>query len=105
MATKKKQKAVEPTAKRYTLAPLKWSRDYDDVRQKYRAEVPFGTLYVERCRKDWDPDSPWEPWTWGYCFDEYHDEDYSECKSLSRGKQLAQEEWERRLVECLIECE
>lgn len=96
--TKLKQQPAAVKPQRYTILPLKWEKQETlSYQQKFTAETTFGSFHVERHREDWQGDTPWGPWQWGYCFDEYHDEASAGCRSAAEGKRLAQAEWERRL--------
>ncbi|SCW95833.1 hypothetical protein [Ancylobacter rudongensis] len=70
------------------IAPLVW-----EVSGRWEtARTCFGTYQVWKSGDEW---------RWGYCFDEYHDEDDFSCDSLEEGKQLAWVNWCERLAKCL----
>ena len=75
----------------------KWTKSFNDECQCWTYQTPFGSFTVERTRNDFNPEKPWESWKWGYCFDEYYDEEESECESAAEGKRLCLEEWRRRM--------
>jgi hypothetical protein len=85
----------------YKIKELQWEDRSSEHHQYFVAKTPFGGFDVIR----WWLDSKegWGPWKWGYCFDEYYDEEQFECKSKRSGMKKAQGEWERRLKECLDE--
>jgi hypothetical protein len=89
------------TIEAYTIAPLKWEKDFSEERQQFRASVPMGSYTVSRTRKDWDENLPWESWKWAYCFDEYYDEGESDCDSAKDGKELAWKDWLNRIMPAL----
>jgi hypothetical protein len=72
-------------------APLEWKLNWgpdEDGDENHVAETPFGSIYVERSEGRWK---------WRYCFDEYYDEQTSECDGLEDGKRLAQDFWDERV--------
>ena len=80
--------------KLYTLNPLNW-KDYTiDGVTSASARVPMGIYFVSIHH---------DKMKWGYCFDEYHDEDSFECGTLEEGKELAWKEWQKRIGEALTE--
>lgn len=86
----------------YTLRPLNWRKTKpSSYQQRYEATTPFGSFFVERYRENWEDNAPWETWKWGYCFDEYYDEHFADCESSAEGKEMAQKEWDRRMIPCL----
>lgn len=85
----------------FTIKPLEWRGNIQDWCERYEASVPMGTFHVERIKKDLDTAQNWGDWKWGYCFDEYYDENQLLCESLEEGKLLAEEEWERRILPAL----
>jgi|GEM_PF-3871195 hypothetical protein len=75
---------------KYT-SPLEWEVSWgpdEDGDECHSANTPFGSYRVERC------DGRWK---WRYCFDEYYDEDESECDGLEDGRLLAQSHWDDRV--------
>jgi len=73
---------------KYTVKPLVWEGDKKDK----RAQTPFGSYYV---RYDGG-------WKWGYCFDEYYDEDSFSCVDLEDGKSKVQDNWMERISGALV---
>jgi len=83
-----------PEKERYT-SPLIWTLAWGpdtDGDESHTASTPFGGYSVEKQEGRWK---------WAYCFDEYYDEDTSECDGLDHGKQLAQAHWDERVQEIL----
>ena len=81
-------------AERYTC-PLSWEYSWgpdQDGDESHAAGTPFGSYRVEKYEGRWK---------WRYCFDEYYDEDESECESLEEGKQLSQAHWDERVQSIL----
>lgn len=70
------------------LAPLVWI----PTQSGWQAQTPFGNYTVLRRASDW---------VWGYCFDEYYDEDMFGCESADEGKRLAWENWVSR-ASCIV---
>ena len=92
---------MKPTDK-YTIKPLKWRKTCDySYMVTWDADTPFGYLRVQRSREECDEDKPWGPWTWSYCFSEYHDESSADCSSLAEGKRLCNEHWIGRITQFL----
>ena len=108
--------------KTYTIKSLKWEGGKDTWGcSSYSASTPFGEYRVFRnvwfcddcldnpkgCGGDVDTATTqcgeYETWNWGYCFDEYYDEDTFDCKTLAEGKTAAQNHWEERLRGALKE--
>lgn len=82
----------------YTIKPLKWTGSVKDEFGSCRADAPGG-FYVTRQSKE-----SGFGLRWGYCFDEYYDEDEQPCGSLKEGKALCDAEYRRRLLACLVPC-
>lgn len=87
----------ERAALTWKIAPLKWERSFQDWMQQYSASTPFGSYTVKRTREGCEDSGPWESWRWGYCFDEYYDENESDCATAAEGKELAGLHWINRL--------
>jgi hypothetical protein len=85
----------------YSIRPLRWRRNFTYWQQEYRADTPFVGSPVARTRENYMEKGPWGKWSWGYCFQEYHDESYGPCASAIEGKALAQAHWEERLSSAL----
>jgi hypothetical protein len=66
--------------------------DWKTVRQGdwHTAYTPFGSYHVEKYKDE-------TQWKWGYCFDEYYDEEEYECDSAEDGKQKCWEHWVGRM--------
>lgn len=62
-------------------SPLRWVEAWHG---REKADTPFGNFYAEHSR-------------WGYCFNEYYDEDELSCDGIEDGKAKAQAEWDKRL--------
>ena len=74
-----------------------WEKAFDSECQQWTYQTPFGRFTVHRSREDFDASNPWEQWKWGYCFDEYYDEEEYECESAEEGKRLCLKEWQQRM--------
>jgi hypothetical protein len=89
----------------FTIRPLKWIGGKLDYHECYTASVPMGTYRVERWKEqNEDQDDfteKWGPWKCTYCFDEYYDEGDFPCDSPKHGKQLAWEDWLKRITPAL----
>lgn len=74
----------------YTIKPLEWreSRDGD-----FSANNPFGSYRVHRVE--------YSGWRWGYCYDEYHDEEEFSCDDAEDGKAKAEAHHLERLKQAL----
>lgn len=73
------------------VKPLEWKLSWgpdQDGDECHVASTPFGTVAVERL---------YGKWQWRYCFDEYYDEDQTQCDSLEDGKAAAQAMWNSRI--------
>ena len=104
-----KNKAIQPVAREsvdstalFGIRPLKWEKTKNEYMEIYRASVPMGSYTVERNREDLDEGKPWEPWKMTYCFEEYYDEGNQECATLKEGKELAWQDWLKRITPALI---
>jgi hypothetical protein len=77
------------------IAPLEWTgRRDEDGEQFYTAATRFGHYKVEFRNAI--------GWRWGYCFDEYYDEEENTCEGLRDGKRLAWLDWLERLDGALL---
>lgn len=79
-------------SKLYTIKPLEWKKTvYSSVETTWRADglgLGYYVLYVNE-----------DNCSWGYMGSMGG---YS-CDSVSKGKRLAEEHWQERMKECLIE--
>ena len=77
---------------KYTIKPLAWKREVrewgDAPRTRYSAGTVFGSMYYKANG-------------WGYCFDEYYDENDLPAKSLAEAKKAAKEFYLNKLLEAL----
>ena len=73
------------TTKLYKIKKLQWKESLTG----HVTYTPFGRMEVYK---------NFGKWSWGYCFDEYYDEEYFPCGNLDEGKMAAQEEWEKRIT-------
>jgi hypothetical protein len=79
----------------YVIAPLEWS-GRDNERGVFKtASTPFGS-YTLKC----DPGG--HNCEWGYCFNEYYDENSFPVDSLQGGMDAAWADWVDRLTGALI---
>lgn len=81
----------------YKIKKLDWQGkiDKDKWYSSITAETPFGFYEVsidELGRV-----------SWGYCFDEYFDEEVFYCDSVKDGKREAEEHWLEKIKTALIE--
>jgi len=81
-------------SKTYRIKPLDWNEDRFGG---LSAQTPFGALRVF-CH-----DENTDEWRWSYCFDEYYDEDESECDGKDDGKAKAEEFWIDRISGVLVD--
>lgn len=88
--------------KLYKIKPLKREKErLDDDEIRYAARNTFGSFFVFRVN---DKEAyNYNNHYWGYCLDEYYDEDQFECDSIADGKKKAFEFWKSRLLNCLDE--
>lgn len=81
---------------KYTIKPLKWKKNPNG---SISAILPFGSYTV---RKVITPGPSGETkYSWGYCFQEYHDECEYYCSTEAAGKAYAQRNWEKRIKSAL----
>jgi len=78
----------------YKIKPLEWPKDIELVEEwdQIRAQTPFGSYYIKLTNNSY---------RWGYCFDEYYDEDEFICDSIEDGKIECWKHWTERLSSCL----
>ena len=79
-----------PKAEAVTVKPLEWKLSwgpYDDGDECHTAFTPFGSYSVKRIDGEW---------VWGFCFDEYYDEDEFDCADIKDGKRSAEAHWQDR---------
>lgn len=72
------------------VSELKWEKSYST---RESANSSFGSYYVESASGG--------GFRWGYCFDEYYDEDNFSCDSIDEGKAAAQKDWNDRTSDIL----
>lgn len=89
----------------FSIRPLAWTKNFQDWRQEWSAQVPMGSYKVARIREECDPEKPWQSWQWEYCFDEYYDEGNAACKNPEDGKNLAWADWLKRITPALARME
>ncbi|MDQ0303785.1 hypothetical protein [Ancylobacter polymorphus] len=78
----------------YRIKPLVWvCSSHDDGSIYLRAGTPFGTYKVSY--------EPGQGWRWGYCFDEYYDEDDGPCDGEDDGMDRAWANWLERISDAL----
>jgi len=74
----------------YKLLPLEWNGS-----STYKsAGTAFGSYRVY-C-------DDYNNWEWGYCFDEYYDEEKFSVDSMEEGMEAAWEHWVSRITTALI---
>lgn len=79
-----------PKAEAGAVKPLEWKLSwgpYDDGDECHTAFTPFGSYSVKRIDGGW---------VWGFCFDEYYDEDEFDCADIEDGKRSAEAHWQER---------
>lgn len=64
--------------------------EWEDMGYYHSAHTPFGSYTVKRVDGT--------GWQWGYCFDEYYDEDNFSCDSEADGKNAAENNWQERIA-------
>ena len=72
------------------IAPLDWVKGREGERS---AQTPFGSYYVRS--------EEYRGIVWGYCFDEYYDEDSFSCESYEDGMSQAWADWVKRISPAL----
>jgi hypothetical protein len=75
-----------------TVSALKWETS---ISGRETAGTSFGSYYAEKETAG--------GFRWGYCFDEYYDEDFFSCDSIDEGKAAAQQDWNNRTSDMLEE--
>jgi hypothetical protein len=76
---------------------LKWTDG--SVKEEFdciTAATPFGSYEITKSS---------EGLHWGYCFDEYYDEDRFPCDSVTDGKKAAWQNWVERIGAALEQVE
>lgn len=81
--------------KTYTIKPLEWHHSAGGA----EASCVLGTLSVYRAEQD---DGSFK-WFWSYCFDEYYNEGYEECRTRKEGKEKAEALYVERIKQALEE--
>lgn len=78
----------------YRIKPLEWDKEELKGPFSYmQAHTSFGSYRISKTKTGL---------RWSYCFDEYFDEDYLDCKTIEEGKLEAEEHWQGRLSKCLL---
>ena len=80
----------------YRLKPLEWTCHRDAAHEDgewWSAATVLGGIRVEH--------DPGNGYRWGYCFDEYYDEDSHPCDSIAEGKAMAEEFYRGRILPAL----
>jgi len=85
----------------YKIKPLEWIESTNELEKSFTASTPFGRYFVTQNIDQ--EDYEYNECYWGYCFDEYHDEDRSSCSSIAEGKKIAQKHWIERIGGALLE--
>lgn len=75
------------------IRPLEWHGEIKEAHDSISARTRFGTLSVKYLGDD--------TYFWGYCFDEYYDEDEFPCLSEKDGKAEAEKFWLEQVAEIL----
>lgn len=92
----------------FKIKPLEWvEKKAGDGHESFQAEVPMGRYLVEP-RNPWTDDDSQErdlQLQMKWSFDEYYDEGDQVCESVEHGKQLAEDDWRRRLSPALESAE
>lgn len=83
------------SGKTYRIKALEWAGEIKEEFDSLRAGTPFGSYEVTMREGG--------SLYWGYCFDEYYDEDTTSCDSIEEGKSACEEHWRTRLERALVE--
>ncbi len=87
----------------YTIKPLEWEGDAEKMCdwEGLKARTPFGSyeILLRRDPREWE-----SPVQLHYCFDEYYDEGVIDADSVEHAKELAWQDWTKRLEGALIPC-
>ena len=83
----------------YRIKPLEWHDSNRENWQYSSTTTVLGGMKVEFVTSYGPPGF----WRWGYCFDEYYDEDVNDCDSLEDGKAKAEEFYLSRILSALEE--
>ena len=86
MTTESRDERGAEMERLYRIKALEWIDDGDG---DFSAVTPFGSYRVSGHR-------------WGFCFDEYYDEDTFESDSLEGGKSAAEANWLERISDALV---
>ena len=66
--------------------------EWDEIDSEWQtAKTPFGIYWV---KVNFEKTG----WVWGYCFDDYYDEEEHECDGAEQGRMLANEHWQERIA-------
>ena len=76
--------------KLYKIRPLKWIGDITEDYDSIIASTPFGNYTITKRSEE-------DGYCWGFCFDEYYDEDQTNCDTIQEGKKAAQAHWLNRI--------
>lgn len=90
--------AASTRLQHFVITPFEWDQNGPDEDGDIfcDAQTPFGSYRVELLAG---------VFKWSYCFDEYYDEDSTECESIEDGKAKAWEHWVERVSRGLTSVE
>lgn len=77
----------------YRIKPLEWMRTNDGA----VSHCVLGDFAVYKIEQD---DGSFR-WHWSYCFDEYYNEGFEECRSMMEGKAKAEALYIERIKQAL----
>jgi hypothetical protein len=83
----------------YTIKPLEWGGDISEEYGRLNAKTPFGSYDIIKTEEPEDYDSPFHL---HYCFVEYYDDGVFPADSVEHAKELAWQDWTKRLEGALI---
>ena len=85
----------------YTIKPFEWEGDISEEYGRLTARTPFGSYNIIKTEEPEDYDSPFHL---HYCFVEYYDDGVFPADSVEHAKELAWQDWTKRLEGALIPC-
>ena len=87
----------------YEIKPLEWEGDEEKMRdgEGLKARTAFGSyeILLRRYPCEWE-----SPVALNYCFDEYFDDGVIDADSIEHAKEIAWQDWTKRLEGALIPC-
>ena len=87
---------IADVSTRFTIKPLEWTGKIEEEYDSLYAYTPFGNYSINMHEAG--------RLTWGYCFDEYYDEENFEVDSIDEAKKAAIKHWIDRIKPALNVC-